>query len=167
MTQRFGSMLFDLHTDPEQMHPINDPVAEHRMVELMVELMRRNEAPSEQFERLGLPASGPITAQHLAVDKQRQRVDASFGEFPSRDVLRQISAAVDAPFAELMANEAARRVVEQHLPVVAASNLAAAAGGLSLYEVAAMLPADVDGELLTRLMTDLAAALRSVTLHTD
>ena len=53
-SHRFGTMLFDLHHDPQQMHPITDPIVEERMIHLMVELMQRNDAPKEQFERLGL-----------------------------------------------------------------------------------------------------------------
>ena len=51
---RFGTMLFDLEADPAQDRPITDPAVEQRMVEHMVRLMRENDAPAEQFERLGL-----------------------------------------------------------------------------------------------------------------
>jgi arylsulfatase A-like enzyme len=51
----FGNALYDLAADPGQEHPIDDPAAEQRMIELMVALMRANDAPPEQFERLGLP----------------------------------------------------------------------------------------------------------------
>jgi hypothetical protein len=53
---QFGTMLFDLQADPAQDRPITDPAVEGRMVEHMVRLMRENDAPAEQFERLGLPA---------------------------------------------------------------------------------------------------------------
>jgi arylsulfatase A-like enzyme len=49
---QFGTMLFDLEKDPAQNTPIHDPAAEERMVRLMVKLMRENDAPEEQFERL-------------------------------------------------------------------------------------------------------------------
>jgi hypothetical protein len=51
---KFGTMLFDLETDPAQENPIEDPVVEKRMIELLVKLMKDNDAPPEQFERLGL-----------------------------------------------------------------------------------------------------------------
>jgi arylsulfatase A-like enzyme len=54
---RFGTMLFDLVEDPKQEHPIEDPEIEARMVRLMVDLMKANDAPPEQFERLGLDPS--------------------------------------------------------------------------------------------------------------
>ena len=51
---RFGTLLFDLESDPEQEHPIDDPEVEQRMIEHLVALMKENDAPPEQFERLGL-----------------------------------------------------------------------------------------------------------------
>jgi len=54
---RFGSMLFDLEQDPAQEHPLDDPAVEKHMIDLMVKLMKENDAPMEQFERLGLPAA--------------------------------------------------------------------------------------------------------------
>ena len=51
---RFGTMLFDLESDPGQLSPITDPAVEDRMTRLMVDLMKRNDAPKEQYVRLGL-----------------------------------------------------------------------------------------------------------------
>ncbi len=47
-------LLFDLHTDPGQLVSIDDPALERRMIGSMVDLMRRYDAPPEQYERLGL-----------------------------------------------------------------------------------------------------------------
>ena len=47
-------MLFDLKEDPGQLHPIHDEQIEARMTRLMIELMKANDAPAEQYERLGL-----------------------------------------------------------------------------------------------------------------
>jgi len=54
---RFGTMLYDLKHDPKQEHPIDDPEVEARMIDLMVDLMKANDAPPEQFRRLGLDAA--------------------------------------------------------------------------------------------------------------
>ncbi|GHV03278.1 sulfatase [Spirochaetia bacterium] len=52
---RFGDLLFDLDTDPEQLHPIKDnPALEKMMREKLIALMKENDAPREQFRRLGL-----------------------------------------------------------------------------------------------------------------
>jgi len=50
----YGTLLFDLERDPGQTEPIQDAQAEDRMARLMARLMRQNDAPPEQFERLGL-----------------------------------------------------------------------------------------------------------------
>jgi arylsulfatase A-like enzyme len=50
----FGTLLFDQEADSKQEHPLDDRGIEKRMVELLIEEMRRNDAPKEQYERLGL-----------------------------------------------------------------------------------------------------------------
>jgi arylsulfatase A-like enzyme len=50
----FGTLLFDLQDDPAQEHPIHDPQIEAEMIQHMVRLMQDNDAPVEQYERLGL-----------------------------------------------------------------------------------------------------------------
>lgn len=50
--------LYDLENDPRQENPIKDPEIEARMIRLMRELMKRNEAPPEAFTRLGLDPAG-------------------------------------------------------------------------------------------------------------
>jgi arylsulfatase A-like enzyme len=50
----FGTMLFDLQQDPKQLKPIQDKAIEEKMIKLMVRLMKENDCPIEQFERLGL-----------------------------------------------------------------------------------------------------------------
>ncbi len=50
----YGSRLYDLQQDPQELHPIeNEDVAE-RLKKAMVGMMQENEAPREQYERLGL-----------------------------------------------------------------------------------------------------------------
>ncbi len=61
----YGTLLFDLESDPQQEHPVQDEAAERRMIELMVGLMRQNDAPREQFGRLGLPPDGEVESRHL------------------------------------------------------------------------------------------------------
>jgi len=52
--QQYGNLLFDIEADPLQLHPLNDEKIEKQMIELMIELMKANDAPIEQYERLGL-----------------------------------------------------------------------------------------------------------------
>ena len=49
-----GNMLFDLENDPKQQTPIRDEATEARMIGAMIRLMEENEAPEEQYRRLGL-----------------------------------------------------------------------------------------------------------------
>lgn len=50
----FGTMLFDLENDPAQKNPIDDTEKEAEMIELMKKLMGENDAPEEQYKRLGI-----------------------------------------------------------------------------------------------------------------
>ena len=50
----YGDLLFDLKTDPHQESPIKDEQIEERMKNLLIKLMKENDAPHEQYERLGL-----------------------------------------------------------------------------------------------------------------
>ena len=63
----YGSLLFDLKNDPGQEHPIKDKDIEKRMIGLMVDLMKKNDVPLEQYERLGLPLSGQAEEIHLSL----------------------------------------------------------------------------------------------------
>jgi arylsulfatase A-like enzyme len=49
-----GNLLFDLVIDPGQEQPIQNPALEARLTEQMKILMAWNDAPSEQFKRMGL-----------------------------------------------------------------------------------------------------------------
>jgi arylsulfatase A-like enzyme len=51
---KLGNILFDLENDPEQKNPIDDPKKESEMIELMKKLMHENDAPEEQYKRLGI-----------------------------------------------------------------------------------------------------------------
>ncbi|WP_240941190.1 sulfatase/phosphatase domain-containing protein [Paenibacillus sp. HB172176] len=50
----FGTLLFDLERDPGQLYPIKDSDIEVGLLEEMARLMKDADAPSEQYERLGM-----------------------------------------------------------------------------------------------------------------
>ena len=54
MRQLHIRLLFDLENDPGELHPIEDEAVRQRMTEAMIRLMRENDAPDEQYERMGL-----------------------------------------------------------------------------------------------------------------
>ncbi|AIQ65275.1 sulfatase [Paenibacillus stellifer] len=50
----YGHLLYDLERDPLQREHISDEAVEKEMIELLLRLMKENDAPAEQFRRLGL-----------------------------------------------------------------------------------------------------------------
>lgn len=50
----FGTMLFDMEKDPQQLSPISDVKIEEYMLEHMKKLIKQNDCPPEQYERIGL-----------------------------------------------------------------------------------------------------------------
>ncbi len=75
----YGSLLFDLDNDPHQERPIKDSEIEKRMIRLMVDLMRKNDTPVEQFERLGLPRDGNVGDEHLSLKDEPVRPEDKIG----------------------------------------------------------------------------------------
>lgn len=51
---RFGTMLFDLQHDPQQLKPIHNAEVEAELCQKMVQLMQATDAPAEQYLRMGL-----------------------------------------------------------------------------------------------------------------
>ncbi len=51
---QYPTLLFDLEKDPPQNHPIQDELVEQQMIGHLVRLMKENDAPEEQWIRLGL-----------------------------------------------------------------------------------------------------------------
>jgi hypothetical protein len=52
--RNFGNLLFDVSIDPQQTNPIQAPEIETQMMKHLIELMQATDAPSEQYERLGM-----------------------------------------------------------------------------------------------------------------
>jgi len=51
---KYGSLLYDLENAPGQLSPITDTATELRLINRMIALMKENDAPAEQYTRLGL-----------------------------------------------------------------------------------------------------------------
>ena len=58
LPERLQTFLFDLESDPLQLNPTRNDEVERRMLGHLVKLMRANDAPLEQFQRLGLECPG-------------------------------------------------------------------------------------------------------------
>lgn len=50
----WGTLLFDVETDPEQREPLSDPDIEARMEAMLSRALADSDAPAEQWQRLGL-----------------------------------------------------------------------------------------------------------------
>ena len=50
----YGSQLFDLQSDENELHPINDPELEDKLCIEMARLMIESDAPEELYERMDL-----------------------------------------------------------------------------------------------------------------
>ena len=130
-----GTLLFDLDRDPAQEHPILDDVVELRMMRLLVRLMREHDAPTSQYERLGLPVEGDPGPEHLLVRAQRERATemaeplAGVQELPARALL-------DQPVADLLEEPRVRAVLERFAPDLVATELISMPADVSLLDLA-------------------------------
>lgn len=69
----FGNRLYDLAIDPHQKQLQKDALLEVRMIEKMRQLMKENEAPQEQYERLGIPVDYALTIEELELQNEARR----------------------------------------------------------------------------------------------
>ena len=51
---KYGDLLFDLQNDYEQQQPLEDAAIKEHMTQLLIALMKQNDAPSEQYQRVGI-----------------------------------------------------------------------------------------------------------------
>jgi len=58
---RFGTLLYDVENDPQQQTALEDKSVESRLIEQMIALMQQNDAPPEQYERLGLAQTEQVS----------------------------------------------------------------------------------------------------------
>ena len=66
---RYGTKLYDLENDPGQLHPIENPEVELDLIHKMTALMKENDAPMEQYTRMGLPFDHEMTMEELKAQK--------------------------------------------------------------------------------------------------
>lgn len=137
----FGTLLFDLENDPGQERPIVDDEIELRMIDLMVRLMRENDAPASQFQRLGLPETGATTEEHLLLRSHRHLVESSFAPLPPQSAFRSDGWGVLTPIADLVAHPPAREIVNRHLPLTRDDNMLGLVGAISPFKLASLVPA--------------------------
>ncbi|MHA7268349.1 sulfatase [Arthrobacter sp. HLT1-20] len=157
----FGTLLFDLENDPQQQHPLRHDECELRMANLMVELMRANDAPAEQYERLGLPLDGPAMSAHLLVEKQWHQMQAArtsavrVHEMPADAVVSTMT------LNELLEDSRTRPILLAQMPALAHPPLVRMLGQGTILHAAAMRP-DFGSSHIHALETVLSGALGRV-----
>ncbi|MGX6978041.1 sulfatase [Vagococcus elongatus] len=68
----YGTKLFDVKKDPNQKKALDDEILEIKMINALIEEMKKNESPEEQFHRLGIPTSPIVTARWLKESKMKR-----------------------------------------------------------------------------------------------
>jgi len=134
----FGSLLFDLERDPGQEQPLRDDALELRIASLLVELMRANDAPADQFLRLGLPVEGEVGPEHLLVGEQWPQVESSRRPLPAVGEFPESELGVLTPVARLLAHPGAAAIVRRHAPRLADLAVWEDLETLTLYRAATM-----------------------------
>ncbi|MBB4981711.1 hypothetical protein [Streptomyces nymphaeiformis] len=151
----FGTLLFDLHTDPGQEHPLLDDALELRMATLLTRQLRTADAPLEQYERLGLPPTGPVTSAHLLARAQKPQADAALQPAPRPEDFPTGPLSVHVPLRDLLAHPEAAAVLRDHFAALLDGPLAQRALDLTLLQIAALaiglLPTDRLHAIATRL----------------
>jgi len=152
----FGSLLFDLDVDPQQEQPLQDDELELRLASLMVELMRANDAPRDQFLRLGLPAEGEVGREHLVVRDQWPQVELSLRPMPATTNFPEAELSVTTPLARILANPEAAAIVNRHAPELEDLKVMADLDTLTLFRAATMSTRCLGWEQLEAIATELA-----------
>ncbi|MDH6181658.1 arylsulfatase A-like enzyme [Microbacteriaceae bacterium SG_E_30_P1] len=153
----FGTMLFDLATDPDQLAPLEDDAVELRMATLLVEAMREADAPLEQYTRLGLPATGPVGEHHLLVRAQRAQRERGALAPPRAEDFDPDSPVVSGAVRSWLADPATSELVMAALPFLANPFVSVLAAPMTLIEAASLGPA-VGTEEMAQLNTQLLDA---------
>lgn len=79
----YGTLLFDLDSDPQQSRPLVNDAEELRMLSRLRDLLVQCDAPASQFERLGIPREGSITQSHLRCASDERRGRPGFDDPPA------------------------------------------------------------------------------------
>lgn len=80
---QFGNKLFDFANDKNQENPIEDIEIEKAMIEKLRTLLILNEAPEEQYERLGISKTIPMTTTLLKQQKQERQDRLDIQGYPN------------------------------------------------------------------------------------
>jgi hypothetical protein len=150
----YGTLLFDLQNDPGQEHPLVDEAVERRMISLMVALMRENDAPPEQYERLNLPLDGVAQPRHLHLAAQHEIVMRAM--YPTKIEPGDGHFNLNTPIKELLANDGAAAVFQRLFPGFSEDAQLQQAANASLLQIANYAPGFFTADKLNSMAAELA-----------
>ncbi|MDZ8201215.1 sulfatase [Microbacterium sp. SSW1-59] len=136
----FGTLLFDLLTDPDQRTPLVDDRLERKMATLLVEQLRAADAPSSQYERLGLPETGEVGEAHLLAARQAPRAREAAAALPTRERVARDAPGLLAPLGDLPAEAFDDPVVARRAPMLADPAFRRDHADASVYDLALTHP---------------------------
>ncbi len=134
----FGTLLFDLTQDPQQLSPLEDDELELRMLRLLSSIMHEHDAPRSQFERLGIPYDHEPQHEHLLVRAQKGQAEQAAQPMPSLETFPSGTLNIGTPLAQLLTIPSAAHVLGDAAPALVNSEWVSALGSASLYQLAAM-----------------------------
>ena len=120
--------------------------------------MQENDAPLEQYERLGLPPDGEAQDEHLLLQAQHEIALKAMEPRPAPEKVESGDGFfnLDTPLKELFANKGAQAVIANHFPQIIGDPQLKMAHGLSLKQVAQFAPAIFTADVLRAVAIDLA-----------
>lgn len=152
----FGTLLFDLGTDPQQRNPIVDERLELSMMRQLWTAMIESDAPASQFERLGLPSDREPGPEHAQCARDSARAAAALAEPPSEDSFPDAKWGVQSTVGELLSNAETAALLRRHTGLVFSGPFAKICSQVSLYRAATALLGVVPWAALRSLAEELS-----------
>jgi hypothetical protein len=136
----FGTLLFDLKADPDQLSPINDAALEHTLATQLLAALRAADAPASQFIRLGLPVEGPLQPEHLLIAQQWQQIQAALARDWKVAPASGFDPRFSLPLTVFCANPDWLNLARTALGVPLAGPMMDRFGHMTLWQLCVMLP---------------------------
>src|SRR5690606_4014597 len=125
--------------------------------DLLVRLLRENDAPPSQYERLGLPMTGPVTEAHLLIEKQWDQIELGQRRGPTVADFSPDAVVATVTVNTLLTEDSTKAIIVKALPAFAKGHVPPIFDDKTLVEIAGMLP-DLDKARLDQI----EASLQSV-----
>jgi arylsulfatase A-like enzyme len=154
----FGTMLFDVENDPKQEQLLVDDEVERRMIGLLIEWMKWNDSPREQFERLGLPFEGPVQQEHLLLARQKaQALKAREKRVPLPPYTGPGAEYMETPLKVILTMPGGPPLVEKYFPFLLNNGSLKMIAEASLKQITGFMAGSITQGQLTGFLTELSA----------